>query len=87
MGEAKAMDKLLNRYLDLISSPFIYQRYRSLEIWNSESYLIGLMQQKYHICFESALQVWFVLIRLYNHATPTVRSVPVNNDTWIELGN
>jgi hypothetical protein len=79
------MDRVLDRYLDMTATAFLYNAYRGQKFWNSESFLIGLLRDRYHICFESNLDIVIVLIRLASHGTADSienRIVVSNRSDW-----
>lgn len=58
-GEAGDMDHLLDRYLDLLTSPYRFGRIPSIprHLWNSEGHLLGMLE-KNRICLKEHGDIW-----------------------------
>ena len=65
MGLTEHMDKLLDRYIDFISTPFVHNSHKSW--WDLENHLMGLMNDRYKICMKPNDAIWMVVIRKVGH--------------------
>jgi len=65
MGLTEHMDKLLDRYIDFISTPFVHNSHKSW--WDLENHLMGLMSDRYKICMRPNDDIWMVVIRKVGH--------------------
>jgi hypothetical protein len=86
IGEAEDMDHLLDRYVDLTTKPFIYRSWRNYHYWNSESYLLALLEERYHICLRHHDDIWMLVLRKPDHPKVTYDKDPLQGDNlWTKL--
>jgi hypothetical protein len=84
IGEAEDMDHLLDRYVDLTTKPFIYRPWRNRTPWTSESYLAGMLDERYHLCLRSMSDLWMVVLRKPDHVRAD-RTPITDNNIWVQL--
>jgi hypothetical protein len=86
IGEAETMDHVLDRYVDLTTKRFIKNRWRTRPFWNSESFLIALLKEKYNVSLRSHNDIWMLVLRKPDHPANTRDrdSVPRDNK-WLQL--
>lgn len=61
IGLAEHMDRLLDRYIDFISTPFIHNSHKAW--WDLENHLVGLMTFRYKVCMGPNGDIWMVTHR------------------------
>jgi hypothetical protein len=84
IGEAEDMDHLLDRYIDFTEKPFINRYYKTQKRWNSESFLLGVMESRYNICVRSNEDIRMQKLRKLGHTY--VYSTGVKSDpSWIQI--
>lgn len=87
IGESDDMDNLLDRYVDLTTKPFIFRRWRDIRDWTSESYLMALMEERYHICLRSLDAIWMVVLRKPSHTKPIDKETISGEEVWVRLNS
>lgn len=85
-GEAKDMDHLLDRYMELVAEPFqFFQNIRSKTMqWNSEYHLKGLLQTKYNSCLIQHGDMWMLKVRRSDYARPWDPPTHIKQD-WMKM--
>ena len=85
MGLTEHMDKLLDRYLDFVSTPFVHNSHKSW--WDLENHLMGLMTDRYKICMRPNDAIWMVVIRKVGHKAlqDAIYEPPDNPYSWQDL--
>lgn len=86
IGYAEDVDKVLDRYIDLIAKPFIQSNYGRSRSWSSESNLQAILKQRYNICLISYFDIWMAKMRVigYNKDTFIKKPARIRFD-WLQM--
>jgi hypothetical protein len=76
IGYAEDVDRVLDRYIDLITLPFISSNYGRSPTWSSESNLQEILKQRYHICLVSYFDIWMAKMRRVDYSKTNLITKP-----------
>lgn len=89
VGFAEDMDKLLDRYMELISTSFIPESIEKHigQKWKTEVHLKHMLKLRYGICLNPDLDNWMWLTRTYNHKMYMAGFVPPSKvlNNWVDM--
>jgi hypothetical protein len=86
IGEAEDMDHVLDRYVDLTTKQFIYRPHGHFVTWTSETYLAGMLDERYNISLRQLDAIWMVVLRKPDHPKRAYDKEAVSGESsWIEM--
>lgn len=86
IGLSQDMDYVLDRYVDFISTDFVWVPPAGAKWWyDLEDHFERLLLDKYKICVESADDIWMVIIRRADHTYLTKNNPIEKKYDWVDL--
>jgi hypothetical protein len=85
IGEAEAMDHVLDRYVDVTTKSFIVSRWRNHRYWNSESFLIAMLKERYNVSLRGHNEIWMLVLRKPDHPNTMDRDTVSGKNIWLQL--